>query len=294
MNRFAPTTFLGFMVNRITQEHFIAAAEGANPTDATARLRETYPSAAYDVLTIYQAAAVMQYLSDAQRWPTVPSRVQPKLADLLAAQRVRTQVGGLPALAKPAPSQPTAGGLSAAQIQQVKTIAQGMPAATQALAARLLAAQTQPRAVAFAAVAPSAAPAKFVAPTVTQSVVTPVAQPMPQAVAPAAPMAPLAARIEVSATPAPNGGTIKEALAAMRAFNSASQPSAYRAEAAVPTPSTPAPRQNFTATLPPPAPSALPASARGVASPTAEPAASAFAVGKVSAISVLKALRTAR
>jgi hypothetical protein len=285
MNPFPPTTFLGFLVNSLTGEHFIAATEGANPHEAAASLRETYPSVAYQILTIYQAQAVQKYLADAQRWPTLPSRVQPKLADLLATQRIRTQLGGLPPLKKAAAT-PAHPHLNAAQIQQIKTIAQGMPAETQAMAARLL----------VGSVAPLAAkPQEAPAPTPRQ----PQAQPKVQAPTQPPVQAKLEARIEVSATPTPKGGNIKEALAAMRAFNTPSQPSAYSQAFASPAAPTAAPKltampvtrapQPGTAAL---SPAALPPSARGVAQD--DTPASPFAVGKVSAISVLKALRTAR
>jgi hypothetical protein len=288
MATFAPTTFLGFLVNSITGEHFIAAAEGSNPREAEASLRETYPSAAYQILTIYQAQAVQNYLNDAQRWPTLPSRVQPKLADLLATQRIRTQVGGLPPLKKAAvtPAHPH---LNAAQIQQIKTIAQGMPAETQAMAARLLVGSVAPLAA-----KPMTAPAR----TPPQPQVQPKVQAPPQPTV----QAKLEARIDVSATPTPKGGNIKEALAAMRAFNTPNQPSAYAQAFASPAAPIAAPNlaampitrtpQPGTAAL---SPAALPPSARGVAQDDDTPApASPFAVGKVSAISVLKALRSAR
>jgi len=215
-------------MNRVTEEHFIAATEAQSSTEATAKLRETYPSAAYNIFIVYQAHAVVRYVADVQRWPGLPSKIQPSLTDLLATQRIRTQMGGLPPLPQ-APSSSAAnahanpaGGLALTptQVSEIKTVARGMSAETQALAARLLAGH-------------KAADG-------------------------------LTGRVEVSATSAPKGGNLQEAV-----FTQQSQATAVPSQA-----------------------SALPASARGVAQ--AEPAATTpFVPGKISAISVLKALRTA-
>ncbi len=301
MSPLPPSLYLGFMHNHITGEHFIAAAHGANPPEAMADLRQTYPSAAYHVLTLYPARAVAQYLSDAQRWPGLPSRVQPSLTDLLATQRIRTQVGGLPPLQRSASAAAAPAGLNAAQIEQVKTIALGMPAETRALAARLLAGgvpQAAPQVVKQASPLPNP-----VAQPAAQPVVKSSLPPMPSRAAvpnplPTLPaMAPLQARIDVSPTVAPRGGNLKDALTAMRAISSHAAPAAAQATtnlAARSASSQPITRmpQAFAAAA---SSSALPASARGLAAPAAlPPAPSPFAVGKVSAISVLKALRAGR
>ncbi|MCA3244117.1 MAG: hypothetical protein INF43_02285 [Alphaproteobacteria bacterium] len=274
MQRLSPSLFLGFLVNAITNEHFIAAAEAGSPTEATAKLRETYPSAAYHVLTVYQAQAVVKYLAEVQRWPGLPSKVQPSLTDLLATQRIRTQVGGLPPLRKEPAAAAQNPFFTATQLQQIQTIAQGMPAETQALAARLLAGNPKPATPQAPTMAPAAAITRSPLPA------------MPRQAAPQPAPAPVTARVEVSTTPAPKGGSLKEALAAMRAFNNSGQPSVFSqplSKAAAPAPKPVAP-----------APSALPASARGVAAAEPTPASSPFAVGQVSAISVLKALRAGR
>lgn len=271
MQRLSPSLFMGFLVNSITSEHFIAATEADSPTAATAKLRETYPSAAYHILTVYQAQAVVKYLAEVQRWPGLPSKVQPSLADLLATQRIRTQVGGLPPLRKEPAMALHHPYFTATQLQQIQTIAQGMPVETQALATRLLVGANTPA----KATAPAVPLAVAAAATISRS-------PLPAMPRPAAPQpapAPVTARVELSATPAPKGGTLKEALAAMRAFNNSGQPSVFSQPLAKATT---------------PAPSALPASARGVATMESAPAPTPFTVGQVSAISVLKALRTSR
>ena len=237
--------YLGFMRNTITGEAFIAPAHGASAAAAESLLRETYPSAAYAITTLYPAQDVQKYLIELERWPGLPSKVQPKLADLLANQRIRAQQGGLPPMPNrvPQPVQAPVNGFNAAQVDQIRTIAKGMPAETQALAARLLAGGLKAQAA---------------------------QAPMPAA-KPAA--APLGAKIETSSTPAPRaplGTSLKDALAAMR--QGGSVPVAPRAPTTEPI-------------------SRLPASARGVQTEDPTPAPSAFAVGKVSAISVLKALR---
>lgn len=260
---FTPDVHLAFLRNSITGEMFIAPAIGETQKMAESNLREAYPSAAYSLLAMYPASDVQRYLVELNRWPGLPSKPQPKLSDLLATQRIKTQVGGLPPLNRTAQQQTYAAGLNAAQIEQVRAIAKGMPSETQALAARLLAApQAQPM---------QTAPVERTHPFA----------PRPAAVRPAAPQS-----------------SLKDALAAMRAMNGIG--------ATVQHSTTPAPKplqplgtsvqaitrspqvQPSAANL---SPSALPPSARGTMTDAQPEAPSAFAVGKVSAISVLKALR---
>jgi hypothetical protein len=263
---FTPDVHLAFLRNSITGEMFIAPALGETQRIAEGALREAYPSAAYTLLAMYPASDVQRYLIELNRWPGLPSRPQPKLSDLLATQRIKTQVGGLPPLNRAAQPQTYAAGLNASQIEQVRTIAKGMPDETQALAARLLGA-AQPAA--------------------------PVAQTEQRNALPAThPFAPRPA----TPRPAAPQGSLKEALAAMRAMNGmgatvqqsatpAPKPMAY----SPPITRAPIPAQPQTSAHM--SPSALPPSARGVMEDNVPHSVSPFAVGKVSAISVLKALR---
>jgi hypothetical protein len=271
---FTPDVHLAFLRNSITGEMFIAPALGETQKLAENNLREAYPSAAYTLLAMYPAGDVQRYLIELHRWPGLPSRPQPKLSDLLATQRIKTQVGGLPPLHREsyraAQPQTYAAGLNAAQIEQVRTIAKGMPDETQALAARLLGA-AQPAAPVAQAEQRNALPATH-----------PFA-PRPAAVRPAAPQ-----------------GSLKEALAALRAMQGqgvklggtvqqsatpAPKPMAYNPPISrAPIPAQPTSSAGLSA-------SALPPSARGTMRDTHTDTPSPFAIGKVSAISVLKALR---
>ncbi len=257
-----PNLFVAFMRNTLTGETFMAPAIGQTQTQAEDMLRETYPSAAYSLNLMYPAQDIQKYMGELERWPGLPSKVQPKLTDLLANQRIRSQMGGLPPLrkAEPAPQPATLEGLASPftreQVEHIRTIAKGMPTDTQALAARLLAGGMK------------------------------AAQPMVQAASAQVKTGPamspaagrsseLSARIEVSSAPT-MGHSLKDALNAMRGISQPSTPIATKAP--------------VTEGI-----SRLPASARGVQTEAdSTPEASPFAVGKVSAISVLKALRTGR
>lgn len=269
---FTPDIHLAFLRNSITGEMFIAPAVGQNQPQAESNLRETYPSAAYALLALYPAADVQRYLIELNRWPGLPSRVQPKLSDLLASQRIRTQLGGLPSLKRSAQPQTYAAGLTAAQLEQVRTIAKGMPSETQALAARLLVTAEPKRMAQAHAPQPKAAERTALPST------------HPFAPRPPAPRA------------TPPLGSLKEALAAMRTMQGLDgtiQQSATAAPKAMPSlqPITRAPIPAQPATSSSLSASALPPSARGTMHEPQAESSSAFAVGKVSAISVLKALR---
>lgn len=255
-----PNLYLAFIRNTITGETFMAPSVATTEIQAESVLRETYPSAAYAINLLYPAHEVQKYLGELERWPGLPSKVQPKLTDLLANQRIRAQMGGLPPLHKAQPAaQPVdfvglGSPYTREQVEHIRTIAKGMPTETQALAARLLAGGLK----ATAATAPAAQPAT-----------------------PKVNMSGLSARIETTTTPA-KGHSLKDALNAMRGI---SQPSA-------PVQAKMAPTTEGISRSPV---SHLAATARGVQQDTdAAPEASPFAVGKVSAISVLKALRTSR
>lgn len=283
-----PQTYLAFLHNTLTREDFIAPAVGENSQAATANLRESYPSAVYTLQTMYPAEDMRRYLSDLQRWPSLPSRIQPKLADLMATQRIRTQVGGLPPLHKPAPAAQPVAGLSASQLNQLKLIAKGMPAETQALAARLLAGGLQAEA-AQAPTAPAVARMPLATPqqmapaaaSVVAAIVTPRLQPQPMQPSPMAQQpitrAPLTLHQALKALRAQGGegvgGTIEQTATPAPRMSPAMYPSQPKVVAA-----------GLAA--------GLPASARGVGQPAAsDEKPVAFAVGNVSAISVLKALR---
>jgi hypothetical protein len=281
---FAPEVQLAFLRNSITAELFMAPAIGVNATEAEANLRETYPSAVYNLMALYPAASVQRYLADLHRWPGLPSKTQPSLTDLLASLRIRSQTGGLPPLhrqpAKPAEHYPA--GLNAAQVAQVQTIAKGMPPETRELAARLL------------GVTPAAA-----------AVIPDNANPFAPAASaqPAAKLHPFAPRPATPrANPVPQG-SLKDALAALRSINGGTQGiSATVQHSATPATNSLAPiSRSPQATAQPAATytpalsaAALPPSARGTMQEDTAPAPSAFAVGKVSAISVLKAMRQQR
>ena len=262
---FTSDVHLAFLRNIITGDMFIAPAIGATQQQAESAMREVYPSAAYALLALYPASDVQRYLVDLARWPGMPSKVQPSLTDLLANQRIRTQTGGLPPLNRAAQQQAFGAGMNAAQAAQVQAIAKGMPAETQALAARLLG---------------NAHPAAPAAQPIQRS-----AQPVPHPFAP-----------RPVAQPATPQGSLKDALAAMRAMKGIGatvQQSTTPAPKAMPytQPITRAPIPAQPQTSAHMSPSAMPPSARGMMQDSAPQTPSPFAVGKVSAISVLKALR---
>jgi|GEM_PF-3908388 len=124
--------FLGFMLNRVTGEEFVAPCEAASREEAESLFSEEYPEPAYGCLTVYARADIEAILKGFARWPGVPSTVQPPLEELLA--RVRASDGGLP------PLQAKANGamLTRASLERVRHAANGHDPKVQALAARLL------------------------------------------------------------------------------------------------------------------------------------------------------------
>lgn len=96
------TTYLGFMVNRATREEFVAPVTATAQDIARAELMKAYPESRYALLTIYSRAELTHVLRDLERWPGLPSKVQPPLTTDLTKVTART--GGLP----PLPGQVTA------------------------------------------------------------------------------------------------------------------------------------------------------------------------------------------
>ncbi len=218
------TTMLGFMLNTISHEEFVAPIEAETREEAEFLLAAQYPTGPYKILTIYGQKEMQSILTSLERWPGLPSKVQPKLDDLLT--RVRARTGSLPPLKPTPPAKPV---LDGARIEQVRDFARGMDKDTQALAARLLAAEAG-----LATPAPTPMPTPRPA-TFTTQATTP-------ATAPA--MAPRA--------PAASGGSLIGALKAMRGDAPAAtasatprptaRPSAPATARGLAAPATPSPR----------------------------------------------------
>ena len=135
--------FLGFMKNTVNGEEFVAPAEADDRVGAEVLLLRQYPAEAYALLTVYEKRELTRALEQVERWPGVPSKVQPSLEQLLS--RVSARAGKLPPLpnqrpaAVAAPVAPAAA-FDSARIEQVRNAVRGTSPEIQALAARLLAA----------------------------------------------------------------------------------------------------------------------------------------------------------
>lgn len=137
--------FFGFMKNAVTGEEFVAPMEAEERVGAEVLLLRQYPAPAYALLTVYEKRELTRALEQVERWPGVPSKVQPPLEQLLS--RVSVQRGKLPPLPQQrvasAPVQAPASAAAAfdsARIEQVRNAVRGTSPEIQALAARLLAA----------------------------------------------------------------------------------------------------------------------------------------------------------
>lgn len=138
------TTYLGFLQNRQNREEFVAPVVAADVTLARTELGKAYPESRYIIQTIYSRTELEHVLSGIDRWPGVPSKVQPPVtADL---SKVTARTGGLP---------PLPGQVTNATVEKVTDNTQGIPAWMQSLVQP----QTAPAPV-RAAPAPTAAPAK--------------------------------------------------------------------------------------------------------------------------------------
>ena len=90
------TMFLGFLQNRQSKEEFVAPVMTDDLAVAKAELARTYPESRYILQTIYSRAELEHVLKSVDRWPGLPSKVQPPLTTDLS--KVSAQVGGLPPL----------------------------------------------------------------------------------------------------------------------------------------------------------------------------------------------------
>lgn len=152
--------FIGFLRNAATREEFMCPVAADTRAEAQMLLEMDYPTPAYALCTIYARSELNQALSSIDRWPGLPSKVQPhkpRLDETLA--RVTAHQGNLPPLTKAAPAaMPQADG---ARIDMLKDfIAQQSPQ-VQELAARLVG--TPKLATPKPAVAPAKAAPKPVA-----------------------------------------------------------------------------------------------------------------------------------
>jgi hypothetical protein len=127
-------TYLGFLKNLTNGEEFVAPVDTISRDKAESLLRETYPQGIYGLLTVYERREMENILTNIDRWPGVPSKVQPSLEQVLAKVSVSRR-GGLP----PMPHQRNQAQIDGARVEQVRGAAQGMAPEVQALAARLLA-----------------------------------------------------------------------------------------------------------------------------------------------------------
>lgn len=89
------TTFLGFLMNRSSREEFVAPVVAEEALEARRELFKAYPESRYALLTVYTRAELEHVLQSVDRWPGLPSKVQPPLTQ---SAPVRVQTGGLPKL----------------------------------------------------------------------------------------------------------------------------------------------------------------------------------------------------
>lgn len=129
--------FLGFLLNTKTKQEFVAPTEADTRAHAEHNLTLQYPSPLYTLLTTYGRGEMDKILADVDRWPGLPSKLQPTTEQLLQNVSVRK---GLPPLHQPK-AQPAFDG---ARIEQVRQAVRDSSPEVQALAARLLAATSAP------------------------------------------------------------------------------------------------------------------------------------------------------
>jgi hypothetical protein len=94
--------FVGFMMNMISGEEFLAPVDAETREEAFMQLEMLYPGQGYTTLTLYPRSELNVSLSSLDRWPGLPSKVQQPLESLLS--RVTAQKGGLPPLKREATS----------------------------------------------------------------------------------------------------------------------------------------------------------------------------------------------
>lgn len=130
--------FLGFLLNTKTKQEFVAPTEAESRAEAEHNLTLQYPSPLYTLLTTYARGEMGKILADIDRWPGLPSKIQPTMEQLLQKVSVSRT---LPPLHQPK-AQPAFDG---ARIEQVRQAVRDSAPEVQALAARLLAATTAPQ-----------------------------------------------------------------------------------------------------------------------------------------------------
>jgi hypothetical protein len=129
------TTYLGFLMNRQSREEFVAPVIAETLVVAKIELAKAYPESRYMLQTIYSRLEIDHVLAGIDRWPGLPSKVQPPVTTDLS--KVTAQTGGLP----PLPGQATA-----ATVQKVDNNTQALPAWMQSFVASQQVAPAQPQA----------------------------------------------------------------------------------------------------------------------------------------------------
>lgn len=110
------TTYLGFLMNRQSREEFVAPVQADDSATARMELGLAFPESRYILQTVYSRTEMEHVLAGIDRWPGVPSKVQPPLTTDLSKVTART--GGLP----PLPGQVKG------TVQEVVNNTQAMPA----------------------------------------------------------------------------------------------------------------------------------------------------------------------
>lgn len=113
-------TYLVFLKNAVTREEFVAPMAAESREAAMLQASTSYPMPAYAHLTCYALEELQRILADVQRWPGVPSKVQPTIETLMA--KMRDGGRGLPPM-------PTRSTVPAAQPAMVKPMATATPPA---------------------------------------------------------------------------------------------------------------------------------------------------------------------
>lgn len=137
--------FLGFFKNRRNGEDFVVPVDADHHGEAMMMLGQSYPSPHYVMLTVYARREIETILSGIDRWPGLPSKIQPPAEDLMAKlSNVRVQQGGLPPMPK---AQADGGRVETVQekIAQVRAMVRGQTDEVQALTAQLTASARAPQ-----------------------------------------------------------------------------------------------------------------------------------------------------
>lgn len=163
--------FLGFFINTKTKQEFVAPTEAETRSGAEHNLTLQYPSPLYTLLTTYERKEMDSILANLDRWPGLPSKVQPSMEQLLQNVSVSKT---LPPLHHPKTQAPTA--FDGARIEQVRQAVRDTAPEVQALAARLMAATVAPQPTppfadtAYRTAAPAAkAPASSILPAISSA-----------------------------------------------------------------------------------------------------------------------------